>query len=309
VKVLITGGAGFIGSHVAKKYLDMGDEVYVLDNLSTGIKENIPLGVHFLNLDLTDESFVNQLPESIDIIVHLAAQSSGEISFEKPTYDLKTNTLATLLLLKWAFDHNVIKFIYASSMGVYGDGRDYPLTEKDPVNPKSFYGVGKCASEHYVQIFSDMGLNTTCLRFFNVYGPGQNMSNLKQGMVSIYLAYIAKGQPILVKGSLDRFRDFVYIDDVVNAIVQCQKDDRSKGKIFNVCTQRKTQVKELLEIIIRAFGKDDSYPVVVTDPTPRDQFGVVGNNNLIHNTLDWEPKIPLEEGISCMVEWVKKIRL
>lgn len=306
MKVLITGGAGFIGSHVAKKYLDMGAEVFVLDNLSTGFIENIPPGCHFLNLDLTDETFVEKLPKGIDVLIHMAAQSSGEISFEKPSYDLKTNSLGTLLLLKWSLENKVSKFIYASTMSVYGDGRDYPLTEKDPVQPKSFYGVGKCASENYIQIFNDMGLNTTALRFFNVYGPGQNMSNLKQGMVSIYMAYIAQNQPILVKGELNRFRDFVFVDDVVNAIVMSHKDDRANGKIFNICTNRRTEVKELLDIIIRAFNKEPGYPITAGNPTPRDTFGTYGSYDYIHETLGWSPAVRLEDGIVRMAEWVKK---
>jgi len=307
MKVLITGGAGFIGSHAAGKFLDLGADVYILDNLSTGSRQNLDKRAHFLNLDLTDESFVDHLPKDhIDTVVHLAAQSSGEISFERPSYDLKTNTLGTLLLLKWSLEHHVGKFIYASSMSVYGDGRDFPVTERDPVHPKSFYGVGKCASENYIKIFADMGLPATCLRFFNVYGPGQNMSNLKQGMVSIYLSYIAQDQPILVKGSLDRYRDFVYIDDVINAIMLSHSDNKAEGKIFNVCTGRNVRIRDLLQVIIKAFGKDPSYPVIQGEPTPRDQHGVFGNYDLIHRTLGWSPKISLEDGIARMADWVKK---
>ncbi len=308
MSVLITGGAGFIGSHVANRCIKEGEEVYVLDNLSTGTMANIPAGAHFLNLDLSRESFVDGLSEiRVDTVIHLAAQSSGEISYERPSYDLKTNTLGTLLLLKWALERDVEKFIYSSSMSVYGDGRDWPLTESDAVSPKSFYGVGKCASEQYVNIFNDMGLNTTSLRFFNVYGPGQNMKNLKQGMVSIYMAYIARNEPVLVKGSLDRFRDFVYIDDVVDAIMRCRSESRSNGETFNVCTGRKTRISELLGIIVEAFGhRDGDYPIVTGDPTPRDQFGTYGNYDGIQSSIGWEPTVSLEVGIGWMAEWVRE---
>lgn len=121
-------------------------------------------------------------------------------------------------------------------------------------NPKSFYGAGKLASESYVNIYSKMGINTTLLRLFNVYGPGQNMENLRQGMISIYMAYILKKEPILVKGQSERFRDLVYIDDAIEAYIKCLDNPRAFGKIYNVATGIKTTVKELLEAEIITFG-------------------------------------------------------
>ena len=145
--VLITGGAGFIGSHIAHRLLGEGNEVTILDNLSTGFRENIPAGARFLPLDLSDESFVGGLRDvKADCVIHMAAQSSGEISFDNPAYDLKTNTLGTLIILKWSLDHGVGKFIFTSSMTAYGDGTSTARVETDPVRPKSFYGVGKAAS-------------------------------------------------------------------------------------------------------------------------------------------------------------------
>ncbi|HTY53229.1 MAG TPA: NAD-dependent epimerase/dehydratase family protein [Methanomicrobiales archaeon] len=304
---LITGGAGFIGSHVARHLLEQGGRVTIVDNLSTGRQENIPEGARFIHLDLTDESFPADLDgKGIDAIIHLAAQSSGEISFERPAYDLKTNTLGTLLLLRWSLENRIQKFVYSSSMSVYGDGPEWPVTEEGPINPKSFYGVGKMASEHYINIFHDMGLDTTILRFFNVYGPGQNMENLKQGMVSIYMSYIAGGRPILVKGALDRFRDLVYIDDVVRAIDLSLERRESSGMTFNVCTGRKTSISQLLEMIMTSFGESRDYPLMLAPPTPRDQHGVFGSYERIRGVLDWSPAVSLEEGLTRMTSWVKE---
>jgi UDP-glucose 4-epimerase len=308
MSVLITGGAGFIGSHIAHRLLKEGQEVIILDNLSTGFRENIPAGARFLHLDLSDESFVGGLKDiEADAVIHMAAQSSGEISFDNPVYDLRTNTLGTLLLLKWSLEHEVKKFVFTSSMTAYGDGTSTARVETDPVRPKSFYGVGKCASEYYINIFADMGLDTTILRLFNIYGPGQNMENLRQGMVSIYMAYIAQNQPILVKGPLDRFRDFVYIDDVMRAVDMAMKNPRSRGGTFNVCTGRKVLVSELLGIIMEAFGHPrGTYPVTTGPRTPRDQDGVYGSYDLIRSRLGWEPTVTLEEGVARMAAWVKE---
>jgi UDP-glucose 4-epimerase len=307
MRVLVTGGAGFIGSHFARKCLREGHEVIVLDDLSAGYLDNIPEGAEFLNLDISDSHFIQHLDRiEADAIVHLAAQASGEISYERPVYDLQTNTLGTLLLLKWAHENEIKKFLYTSSMTVYGDAHQRALKETDAFNPKSFYSVGKIASEHYINIFSELGLNTTVLRLFNIYGPGQNMRNMKQGMISIYMAYIAQNQPIFVKGPLNRYRDFVYIDDAITALYLGLTRNESQGKTFNVCTGRKTTVSELLDIIVGAFDKTPgTYPVQQGDPTPRDQFGAYGDNSLIRRTFDWCPAYPLENGVAEMSAWVR----
>ena len=217
---LVTGGAGFIGSHLANKLLTQGARVTIVDNLSTGVESNIPTKSNFILLDLTNNNFIKKMPKTITHVFHLAAQSSGEISFEKPRYDIDINAVSTLELLKWSLNNNVRKFVFTSSMNVYGYVKDELIDESQPPSPESFYAVGKIASENYIKIFSDLGLNATILRLFNVYGPGQNLDNLKQGMLSIYIAYILKNEPVIVKGSLDRFRDFVFIDDVIASIIK-----------------------------------------------------------------------------------------
>jgi UDP-glucose 4-epimerase len=300
MKVLITGGAGFIGSWLARKILSHGHQVIVVDNLSTGKKENIPDGAEFIYLDLSDGNNLRELPQGVDIVYHLASQASGEVSFEDPVRDLRSNSLATLALLRWAKENSVGKFIFSSTMGVYKDNLGSPADETSLICPKSFYGVNKQASEGFLRIFSEEGLRTTVLRFFNVYGPGQNMENLKQGMISIYMAYIAQRKPILVKGPLDRFRDFVFVDDVVDALIAVQSP-LADGKTYNVCTGRTTTVKEVLDIIIKAFGSDpDTYPIVLLERTPRDIDGSYGNYGKIMSDLGWQPTVSLEEGIRKM---------
>jgi len=180
--------------------------------------------------------------------------------------------MGTLLLLSWAMDGRVKRFIYTSSMSIYGDDQDLPVKETAPPRPLSFYGVGKLASEKYIDIFIKKGLPVTSLRLFNVYGPGQNMKNLKQGMVSIYMAYIAKGEPILVKGSRDRFRDFIYIDGIVGAFIGTAFSEKAANKTFNVGTGKQTFVWLLLDEITKAFGyKVGDYPIKFEGNTPGDR--------------------------------------
>lgn len=302
--LLITGIAGFIGSAIAQRMIALGHEVIGIDNLITGKCTNIPDRAHFIEGDIAQKSLYEQLKDSkIDAILHLAAQSSGEISFEKPEYDVLTNTLGTLNLLNFSVEQGIKRFMYASTMSIYGDVDDKPIMEGQCKNPKSYYGTTKLAAEQYVSIFSDR-LNTTSFRLFNVYGPGQNMENLKQGMVSIYLAYLMQGEPILVKGSKDRFRDLTYIDDIVDVWVSALMNEKTYGQIYNLATGKKTTVEALLSALKEAWGTPE-YPVVFSEGTPGDQFGIYADISHLKNDLGWEPKTNLIDGVAQFVRWVK----
>lgn len=307
MKAIVTGGAGFIGTHLSRRLLKEGWSVLVLDNLSSGFAHNVPAEAEFKWMDLTQEDSVSELPkEGVDVVFHLASHVGQELSFERPLFDLKANALSTMLLLKWCSEYKVEQFIFASSMNVYGNPSQALVTEATPVNPPSPYAVGKIASEHLCSIYQNFGLNTTSLRLFNVYGPGQDMQNMKQGMVSIFMSFVAKGEPILVRGSKDRFRDFISVHDVVEAFYCCI-DKRAYGKIYNVATGQKTHVRELLKEIIKSFGYDPGqYPITYGDPTPQDQFGLYGDSSLLQEGLGWKPLVKLEDGISEMAKWVKQ---
>jgi UDP-glucose 4-epimerase len=302
--LLITGVAGFIGSAIAQRMIASGHDVIGIDNLITGKRTNIPDQTLFIEGDIAQKSLYDELKKfKIDAIMHLAAQSSGEISFEKPEYDVLTNTLGTLNLLNFAAGQGIKRFMYASTMSIYGDVDDQPIIEDQCKNPKSYYGTTKLAAEHYVRIFSDR-LNTTSFRLFNVYGPGQNMDNLKQGMVSIYLAYLMRGEPIVVKGSKDRFRDLTYIDDIVDVWASSLTNEKTYGQIYNLATGKKTTVEELL-IALKAAWNAPEYPVVFSDGTPGDQFGIYADISRLKNDLGWEPKTDLKDGVEQFVRWVK----
>ena len=253
-----------------------------------------------------DERIYHQLPlGEYDAILHIAGQSSGEISFDNPVYDLRTNAESTLHLLKFALAVGCQRFIYASSMSVYGVKPDRPVAETEQLVPTSFYGVGKLASENYLRLYQKYGIQPTSLRLFNVYGPGQNLVNLRQGMVSIYLAQMVKNVSILVKGSETRFRDHVYIDDVVDSFLACLKSPKSIGKNINVGAGVRTTVRELIDLLISIYGKPVPVEISATG-TPGDLHGIYADISLARQVLEFNPKYSLKEGLIKMIDWTEE---
>tara|TARA_B100000315_G_scaffold139023_1_gene128124 strand:+ start:776 stop:1723 length:948 start_codon:yes stop_codon:yes gene_type:complete len=304
--IVVSGGAGFIGSHVARRLIFESYKVTVLDNLSTGKEENIPQDADFIKIDLgLEESYAYLGNLSCDAVFHLAGQSSGEVSFKDPFYDLKSHVHSTFLLLRWCKENGINRFLYASSMAIYGDPNSLPVDEEHPVQPKTFYSAAKIAAEAYVELYQTMGIQTTIFRFFSIYGCRQNLENRAQGMVSIFLSYMLDKTKIIVKGSKDRFRDFVYIDDLVDALISSYNNPATYGKIYNVASGEKTTVEDLIEGLKVSFGNLE-YPVEYKDGTPGDQFGVVGDNKLILEDLKWKPKVALQEGLDRMVNFEKE---
>ena len=302
---LITGVAGFIGSAIAKRVLENGDKVVGIDNFITGYRRPILKEIDFIEGDISKKDDIEQLSKfKIDAIFHLAGQSSGEISYENPEYDVLTNALGTLNLLNFAVENNIKRFIYASTMSIYGDVEDKPISEDECKNPKSYYGITKLAGENYVNAFKDK-LDVTSFRLFNIYGAGQNMQNMKQGMVSIYLAFFLQDKPVFVKGSKDRFRDLVYIDDVVDVWLQSVDLKISFGKSYNLGTGKKTTVENLINTLQKEWG-DLNYPVEYAKiGTAGDTFGIYSDIRKIQTDFNWFPKVDLALGIKKFIKWIK----
>jgi len=298
MNVLITGVAGFIGSKIALKFVNEGHKVIGIDNLSSGLMSNVPQGLKFIEFDLSKPEVIEILPQSCDLILHLAGQSSGEISFDNPVNDLNKNTVSTLNLIEYGKRCKVKKFLYASSMSVYGNVPNKPIPENFIVKPLSCYGVGKLAAEHYLEIFKEE-VPFINLRMFNVYGPGQDLGNLRQGMVSIFLAMALKTGEIHVKGSLNRFRDFIYIDDVVDVWFKLALDENLINLTLNLCTGVKTTIKELLEQFEENIPNISYYS---EGRTPGDQKGIYGDNSLLKLTTGKYDFVCLEKGLKKILK-------
>lgn len=296
---LVTGGAGFIGSHLAKKLLKDGNKVTIIDNLKTGFKNNIPSGSDFIEGSCGSIGTYKKLKlKKFDAIFHIAGQSSGEISFEDPIYDISSNTSSTILLLNYAIKTGCQRFIFASTMSVYGNKSRKPTKETDKTKPESFYGISKLASENYIRIFKRYGIDYTTLRLFNVYGPGQNMTNFRQGMVSIYMSQLIKNKKIIIKGSSQRYRDFIYIDDVVNYFIKCINNKKTIGKIINIGTGKKTYVHQIIKTLI-SLNKE-KIPIEYTDPTPGDIYGIYANTRLMDKVFGKNKCTKINDGILKM---------
>ena len=297
--ILITGVGGFIGSRVAKKFLEKGYEVIGVDDLSSGLISNVPAGTDFIHGDLASQTVYKKLPKNCDKILHLAGQSSGEISFDNPLADLRKNTHSTLNLIQFASKLDVERIVYASSMSVYGHTSDKPVGENHALKPLSCYGISKLATEHYLRVFAQE-LEHVILRMFNVYGPGQDMRNMRQGMVSIFLSQALQNNQIEVKGSLERFRDFIYIDDVAEIWFRAANHFGAIGQTINVGTGIKTSVYELIDCIAQVVP---NCTVSCSGNTPGDQLGIYANTEKLQSVLGFDTFTSLADGLRCFADW------
>ena len=311
---LVTGGAGFVGSKLSIELISQGHDVVVVDDLSTGFVENIHSNSKFIKGNLSNQETIIKLKKfKFDSIFHIAGQSSGEISFENPVVDLNSNVKSTINLLKYSLDSNCKNFIYASTMSVYGsetskEGLIGLTNEDQKCNPKSFYAVGKLASEMYLKIYSSFGIKCTALRLFNVYGEGQNMKNMKQGMASIFLGQAINNSSILVKGSKDRFRDFVHVNDVVRSFILANNYSNSSNfNFYNICSSTKTKVEDIINLIQSNFT--NKIDVKYHGSTPGDIHGIVGDFSKFNKDTGWNPKIRFKDGFTKMIEWSRSINL
>ncbi|MDK2783607.1 MAG: UDP-glucose 4-epimerase [Thermococcaceae archaeon] len=298
--IVVTGGAGFIGSHIAEE-LSKENEVIVIDNLYSGKVENVPPNVKFIQADIRDYHSIAELISQADYVFHEAALVSVVESVEKPILTEEINVLGTLNILK-ALSEGHGKLIFASSAAVYGDNQNLPLKESENPKPLSPYGVTKITGEYYCKVFYELyGIPTVSLRYFNVFGERQGY-NQYAGVISIFVNRALKGEPLIIYGDGKQTRDFIYVKDVVKANILVAKSSKANGKVFNVARGERTTILELALKIIDATNSPSS--IVFDKPRPGDIRHSQADISEIRK-LGFKPEYSLEDGLSRTIEWYR----
>lgn len=299
--VLVTGGAGFIGSHVVELLLEKNIPVRVLDDLSVGKRENVPPGAEFLQGDLLDPIALDTALDKVGSVVHLAARVAIRDSLEHFLPDARINLLGTLTLLSACARKGVNRFLFASSMAVYGDSPEpRPVPESSRVSPLSPYGISKLAAEQYVRLLGPrFGIRTLVLRYFNVYGPRQTFTPYV-GVVTIFIRRLLKGLPPVIFGDGNQCRDFVHVLDVARATVMALESDLD-GEVLNVGTGTGTTVNEIASLLAARIRPGTS--PVYEPPHPGEVRHSIADISRIQALLGFRPQAVFSEQIPEIIEW------
>ena len=303
---LVTGGAGFIGSNLVDRLLEEGYGVRVLDNLSTGKKSNFNGNfpkIEWIEGDLRNENTVRKAVEGVNCIFHMAANRAVLRSVDDPRENNDVNITGTLYLLMAAKDFEVKRFIFSSSSSVYGDTQKFPSQETDFPAPESPYGASKHMGEHYCRIFSSLyGLETSCLRYFNVFGPRQNPESRYSTVIPIFIEAMLKGEPPEVHWDGKQSRDFVYVGDVVNANLLAMKTPGLKGDVFNIATQEEYSLLDILRMLEKIMGKKCA-PPRFAPKRAGDVRRTFADIQKARKILGFRVQTPFEEGLRKTLDW------
>lgn len=312
MRILVTGGAGFIGSHLTRRLLAGGHDVVVVDNESTGRRENVPAAARYTRADVTRPDELDPLfATELDAVCHLAGQVSIIRSFSDPVTDLRTNVEGTVNVLQMCLKHRVPRLVYASSMTVHGDTRTVPTPETEPACPNSYYGITKFAAERYVHSTAertDLGFDfhVTSLRMYSVYGPVQALDNPYQGVLGIFLGHLLQKEPITIYGDGEQTRDFVYIDDIVEGWSRALTNPATYGGVFNLGSGRSLSINQLAERALAAFDHSPSdYEVIRAPGRPGEQRSVRADISRARSVLGWEPRTNFATGLGETVRWAR----
>ena len=304
---LVTGGAGFIGSHLVRTLLDQDADVRVLDNFSTGKRENLSgLGgkLEVLEGDVRDRTIVQDAVRDVDVVFHEAAFVSVPESMEKPQDCFDTNVTATVGLFDAAREARVKRIVIASSAAVYGESDALPLDEITPTQSLSPYAASKRTGEIYAQLYTQaLGLDVVALRYFNVYGSRQRPDSMYAAAVPIFVRRLLDGKSVTVFGDGGQTRDLINVRDVVRANLVASEHPNSPGQIFNICTGQETRILDLLEVLYDLFP--DVQQPVFAEPRAGDIYRSVGSAEFIAQTLGFRSEVTLEEGLKETVAWMQ----
>jgi nucleoside-diphosphate-sugar epimerase len=302
-KILVTGGAGFIGSHLVEELINRGNKVRVLDNLSSGSKANllsISLSVDLVVGDIRDKEIVNSSMKDIDYVFHLAGLASVPMSQEDPELCLDINGHGTLNVLKAASDHKVKRLVYASTSAVYGD-LPAPHDENTVPHPNTPYAAVKLLGENFALFFQEQkGLKTVCLRYFNVYGPRQSPDGPDSGVIPLFILAFKKGESPVIYGDGTQTRDFIHVKDVVRATILASTSQNAGG-VYNIATGEPVSINSLTNALFNLSPKDYKEPNHAK-PRPGDPSKSYANITKAKEDLNFVAQIPLAQGLKELFE-------
>jgi len=297
MKYLVTGGAGFIGSHLTDKLIELGHDVVVVDNLMLGKKEFINKKAIFKKIDIRNYKKLKKVFSGIDAVFHLAADPRLQFSIENPITTHEINVTGTLNVLQASVENNVRKVIFSSSCAVYGDQENLPINEKCLAQPKNPYAIHKLMGEQYCKLFNGLyGLETVVLRYFNVFGPRKLDTGSYPMVIPIFLGQRKRGEKLTVVGDGQQTRDYIYVDDVVEANIKAMESNIKNGEVVNIGSGKQVSVLRIANLI----GGEIKYLPL----RPGEMRFIEADNKKAKELFNWEPKIDFEKGLQKLKkEW------
>jgi UDP-glucose 4-epimerase len=303
-KALVTGGAGFIGSHIVRRLIASGIRTVVLDDLSVGKREHICEGAELIIGSVCDANTIHRALAEVDVVLHLAARVSIRDSFRGFMQDVDTNVMGTVNLLRCLEGTRVKKLIFASSMATYGNAKYLPISEEHPLDPTSPYGISKLASEKYVLSFCKyLGIDSVILRYFNTFGTGQTFTPYV-GVITIFIRKLLSGEPLPIFGDGRQVRDFVSVDDVAEASILAIRY-AGKSQIFNVGTGIGISINSLADMLRRTMGASNQ--IEYLPPQLGETADSIADIALAKDTLGFLPRWSIEEKLPEVIEWNTRI--
>jgi nucleoside-diphosphate-sugar epimerase len=302
---LVTGGAGFIGSHISEELLRRGHRVRVVDSLVTGYQRNLRDGVEFIKGDLAEREVARAAIEGMDYVIHQAAIPSVPRSVDKPEDSHRANVDATMQVLLASRQAKVRRVVFAGSSSVYGDQPVLPKTETMATNPLSPYALQKLMSELYLQMFTRLyGLETVTTRYFNVFGPRQDPGSPYSGVISLFIKALNDGTTPIIYGDGEQTRDFTYVTNVVDAVLRASEAPGVAGQVFNVATNSRISLNQLLATLKKIFNSN--VEPIYKDARQGDVRDSQADISKAERMLGYKPTVGLEEGLRKTVEWYQQ---